>query len=226
MPRTKRPKPCTLKVDAATSEDVQHTFAKLATSGEFAAMRVLQAGNMTAIGDRLDLSLLVQTLREQGEAVNNGDLSQAEGMLINQAVALQNLFARLVECAMSADLMAHYEAHLRLGLRAQAQCTRTLEVLAGIKNPPVVIAKQANIAQGHQQVNNGVPASDPPRAREVEPMQNKLLEELPHERLDTGTAATTSRSHSEMETVGAVHRSEDGGREGAGIPQSLQGCGP
>lgn len=40
-------------------------------------------------------------------------------------------------------------------------------MLAGIKNPPVVIAKQANIAQGHQQVNNGLPAGDPVRALPV-----------------------------------------------------------
>ena len=213
MPRQKRPKPCTaIEVDAATSEDNPRTFAKLVTSGEFAALRVLLAGNMTAIGDRLDLPLLADTLREQAKAANHGDLAQAEAMLINQAVALQNLFARLVERGMDADLFPHYETHLRLALRAQAQCTRTLEVLAGIKNPPVVIAKQANIAQGHQQVNNGLPAGDPARAREVETVHNKLLEELPSERLDPGTAATASGGNSAMATVGAVHRSEDSGR--------------
>ncbi|MEZ5585209.1 MAG: hypothetical protein R3F37_22875 [Candidatus Competibacteraceae bacterium] len=68
---------------------------------------------------------------------------------------MQSLFTRLVERGMDADLPPHYEMHLRLALRAQAQSTRTLEVLANLKNLPVVIAKQANIAQGHQQVNNG-----------------------------------------------------------------------
>lgn len=206
MPRKKPPKP-----HANTELDLC-AVTKLTTSGEFAALRVLRAGNMTAIGDRLDLPLLADTLREQAKAVNHGDLTQAEAMLINQAVALQNLFARLVERAMDADLMAHYEANLRLGLRAQAQCTRTLEVLAGIKNPPVVIAKQANIAQGHQQVNNGLPADDPARVREVETLPNKLLEELPSERLDPGTAAAASGGNSAMATVGAVHWSEDPGR--------------
>ncbi len=205
MPRKKRPKPCAaIEVDAATPEDAQRTFAKLATSGEFAAMRVLRAGNMTAVGNQLDLPLLIRTLREQGKAVNNGDLAQAEGMLMNQAVALQNLFARLVERAMDADLMAHYEVNLRLGLRAQAQCTRTLEVLAGIKNPPVVIAKQANIAH-QQQVNNHAA----PRARETENSPNKLLETLPDERLDFGTPATASGADPHLETMDAVHRSED-----------------
>ncbi len=206
MPRKKPPKP-----HANTELDLC-AVTKLTTSGEFAALRVLRAGNMTAIGDRLDLPLLADTLREQAKAVNHGDLAQAEAMLINQAVALQNLFARLVERGMDADLFPHYETHLRLALRAQAQSTRTLEVLAGIKNPPVVIAKQANIAQGHQQVNNGLPAGDPARAREVETLPNKLLEELPSERLDPRTAATASGGDSAMATVGAVHWSEDPGR--------------
>jgi hypothetical protein len=48
---------------------------------------------------------LIRTLRDQGRAVNGGNLAQAEGMLINQAVALQSLFARLVERGMAADLL-------------------------------------------------------------------------------------------------------------------------
>jgi hypothetical protein len=34
---------------------------------------------------------------------------------------------------------------MRLALKAQAQCTRTIETLAEIKNLPVVFAKQSNI---------------------------------------------------------------------------------
>ena len=204
----KSPKPRTeIAVDAATAEEGFKAFAAMATSPSFAAMRVLRVGEQKTVADKLDLPILIRTLRDQARAVNTGDLAQAEGMLINQAVALQSLFARLVERGMAADLLDPYEVHMRLALRAQAQCTRTLEVLASIKNPPVVIAKQANIAN-QQQVNNN-PA---PRARETENSPNKLLEELPSERLDTGTAATTSGGDSEMATVGAVHRTEVGNR--------------
>jgi hypothetical protein len=42
----------------------------------------------------------------------------------------------------------NYEAHARLALKAQSQCRATIETLAAIKNPPVVVARQANIAQG------------------------------------------------------------------------------
>ena len=68
------------------------------------------------------------------------------------------------------------ETYLRLALRAQAQCRATLETLAVIKNPqPVAFVRQANIANGPQQVNNA-PAQpgESSRARESENQQNKL----------------------------------------------------
>jgi len=203
--KKKSPQPRTeIAVDAATAEEEFKAFAAMVTSPSFAALRVLQVGEQKTVADKLDLPILIRTLRDQARAVNGGNLEQAEGMLINQAVALQSLFARLVERGMSADLLDPYEVHMRLALRAQAQCTRTLEVLASIKNPPVVIAKQANIAN-QQQVNN----NSAPRAREPENSQNKLLETLPGERLEFGTPATASGVDPHLETVDAVHRAED-----------------
>ncbi len=102
--------------------------------------------------------------------MQGGNLAHAEAMLINQATALQSLFARLVKRRMVQDHMPNLEGFLRLALRAQAQCTRTLETLAAVKNPPVIFAKQANIAQ-QQQVNNNAA----PRARETENLPNKLF---------------------------------------------------
>ena len=59
------------------------------------------------------------------------------------------------------------ERYMRLALKAQGQCRATLETLAAIKNPPVVFARQANFANGPQQVNNNptraeIPESPPP----------------------------------------------------------------
>ena len=54
------------------------------------------------------------------------------------------------------EYLSQFEVNLRLALKAQAQCARALEVLAAIKNPPnVAFVRQANMAHGHQQVNNG-----------------------------------------------------------------------
>ena len=56
------------------------------------------------------------------------------------------------------------ETYLRLALKAQAQCRATVEALAEIKNPrPVAFVKQANIAQGPQQVNNRIESGADPR---------------------------------------------------------------
>ena len=54
----------------------------------------------------MDLPGLMAILREQGEAVNAGNLAQAEAMLMNQATALQTVFARLVERGMGCTEIA------------------------------------------------------------------------------------------------------------------------
>ena len=72
------------------------------------------------------------------------------------------------------------ETFARMGFKAQAQSRANLEALAEIKNPRPVFAKQTNIANGpqqvnnanQQQVNNGVKQN---RAEETETPANKLL---------------------------------------------------
>jgi hypothetical protein len=61
----------------------------------------------------------------------------------------------LAKANLSGGYMEAGERYLRLALKAQSQSRATLETLSAIKNPPVVYAKQANIAHGPQQVNNG-----------------------------------------------------------------------
>ena len=80
----------------------------------------------------------------------------------------------------------------------------TLETLSNIKNPPVIYAKQANIANGPQQVNNGT--MPPSHAGKNQNQPNKLLEEGNEQRVDTGTQSQTSDGNSELETVDARHR--------------------
>jgi hypothetical protein len=92
----------------------------------------------------------------------------------------------------------------------------TLETLAAIKNPPVIFAKQANIAHGPQQVNNGDTAPVA-RTEQTEKPQNELLEHDHGERLDTGAARTASKSDSAMATVefinGTANRKRQGQRQ-------------
>ena len=90
---------------------------------------------------------------------------------------------------------------MRLALKAQAQCARTAEILAAIKNPPIVYAKQANIAAGHQQINNGNQSIPHAPARKTKNSSNELLSEDNHAALDTGRAIETGRINQEVAAV-------------------------
>ncbi len=50
------------------------------------------------------------------------------------------------------EYLGAMESHRRLALKAQAQCRATIETLADMKNPLVVIARKANIANKPQHV--------------------------------------------------------------------------
>jgi hypothetical protein len=190
-----------------TEEETCRNHAAVTTSPELAAYRVINgAEQKSGLGEHIDVPTLLATLRDQAKAVNDGDLKQAEAMLMNQATALQSLFARLAERAMGNDTITPFEANMRMALRAQSQCRTTLETLSGIKNPPVVYAKQANIAQGHQQVNNGV--AEPSWAREIENEQTQLSGGT-HELLpDTRTSGNESRVNQAMEALGEIDRAK------------------
>jgi hypothetical protein len=188
-------------------EEIGRAVATVATAAETAAARVIQAAeNGGSLNNHLDVPALAATLRDQAAAVRGGSLAQAETILINQATALQSLFARLVERGMGSDSVPGFEANLRMALRAQAQCRATLETLAEIKNPPVVYARQANVTTGPQQVNNGVPAYPPPRARDSVPPPDKLLEGIDGQRLDSRATSAASGADPHLATVGTIHR--------------------
>lgn len=193
-----------------TEIETGRNVAKMATSSELAAFRVIDAAEgKFGIGEHIDVPTLLRALRDQSAALNEGDMTNPEAMLINQATALQSLFARLTEKALGAEYMSNFEAYMRMALRSQSQCRATLETLSAIKNPPVVYAKQANIAQGHQQVNNNVD----PRAREIQNPENELLEQNDGKRLDTRTTGKTIKDDPAMATLGAVNGSKDKSRQ-------------
>ncbi len=155
-----------------------------------------------------DLGALIGELRKQSGHVHNGSLKRAETMLIAQAHTLDAIFNELAR--RSALNMGEYinaaERYLRLALKAQSQCRATLETLSNIKNPPVLYAKQANIANGPQQVNNAIPN---PAYGKTEIEQNELLEHRHGQRLDSRTQSETSRVDTELEAVGKIDRAKN-----------------
>ena len=177
----------------------------------FAAHRVMDAVDGKGWLRATNEGSVIKYLRDQAVAVQSGDLSQAESMLMNQATALQSLFVHLAEQGIGQTLRANIELFMKLALRAQNQCRATLETLATIKNPPnVAFVKQANISNGPQQVNNGAEAS-PARENKIE--QTQLLEVIPNERLDFGTTEKAIGNDQIMEPVEAINRAENRGRK-------------
>jgi len=163
----------------------------------------------SALGE-LDITALIDELRQQATTTSSGDLKRQEAMLTIQAHTLDTIFNELARRS-SANLGEYMEAadrYMRLALKAQSQCRATIETLAEIKNPrPIAFVQQANIANGPQQVNNGtqVPA-EPSRAGNSENQQSKVLEHSDGERLDFGAKGAAIGADTPLETVGAVDR--------------------
>lgn len=190
---------------------------------ELAAWRVIAAAEKTSgIGELIDTPGMLAALRAQGAAINAGDMSRVEAMLVNQATALQSLFARLIERGVAQDSLPQYEAHMRLALKAQAQSRATLETLANVRNGPVIYARQANVAAGApMQVNNGLPAGAD--ARQIEMPPNQLLELPPRDRMDTRTQSGAGAGDPPMEAVGTKHRAKNARGQGKVGAARLEG---
>ena len=145
-----------------------------------------------------DVNALTKILSQQTADVIGGNMTRAEAMLLSQAHTLDELFNSLVMKGLDQTHMPHYESFLRLAYKAQSQCRSTLQTLSDIKNPSVVYAKQANITNGNQQINNGVPA---PRTQENKNNSIELLTELPNEALDNRRTVEAITVNSELATV-------------------------
>ena len=120
---------------------------------------VVDAFQRNIMGEDLSFTALTDSLRTSSDKVKAGDLSTLEAMLIGQATALQTIFTSLAKRAAHQEQMAHYQTFLGLALKAQAQSRATISALVDLKYPrQATFVKQANIAHGLQQVNNGASA--------------------------------------------------------------------
>ena len=222
---TKRGKAAAVRKPAATKVP---ELSDKERAGRTAQMAVLPSVNAAAVmteyakplGEQ-DLVALIEALGDGMDKLSTGDLSRCEAMLYGQAHALQSIFVNFSRRALKQEYQKNLEAFLRLALKAQNQCRMTLETLATIKNPPMMFVRQANIAYGPQQVNNGTaPAAEPVRgpvragtgAHTPEPATNRtieqteLLEASDGQWLDTGAAGAAGGADPHLETVGAIDR--------------------
>jgi len=162
----------------------------------------------------LEVTDMMLELKKAGDEVVRGDLGRIERTLTSQFLTLDTIFANLAERSKRQEYMKQMETYLRLALKAQAQARATAEALAMLKNPQPYI-KQANIANGQQQVNNmyantsehsGISERSQAHTRahagnsQSEP--NKLLESQDVTTLDTRAPTPAVRANQTVEAVG------------------------
>ena len=196
---TKRQTPSTSKpknqitVNRTIDEAEERATARVMVEPETMAAVTIQCWQ-----GAVELDSVAAELKSQTEALKANDMHRAEAMLLAQAHTLDKLFNRLATRAHSCEYLSQFETNLKLALKAQNQCRMTLETLSNIKHPPVVYAKQANISNGPQQVNNGLPAT---HAAENQKQQTELLMVNHGETLDGGRTGETIGGNQTMEAV-------------------------
>ena len=197
-PALKADKKNVLIVDKKPEKHKEQVHADLAVNPAVTGAVVVQSFGKSHIGP-LEIGETLEAVMETTRKVKKGDMSGPEAMLVSQSAALNSIFTELARRAGAnmGEYMGAMESYLRLALKAQAQCRATIETLAEMKSPPLVIARQANIANGPQQVNNG----QLPRADENQKLPNELLEHDHGQRLDDGTAFATGGGDQDLVAV-------------------------
>lgn len=172
-----------------TELETAERIAQLVVSPEMSSQRVVAAseGNK-GLEEHLDIPQLMAVLKAESARLSEGKSEDVGPILANQALALQSLFARLTERALSHSHVSNIEAFMRLALRAQNQCRATLETLSSINKAPTVFARQANVAN-NQQINYA---------------QNQLLGDDDELRPNTRAPGAEKAVNPEMETLGEV----------------------
>ena len=201
--KTTQPQSNTLKINQTKDKSEARIMAEVAMQP--LASHVITANLFTegTVGN-VDLTESFNVLEDEIKKVQNGDLSTLEATLTAQAITLDKIFIEMARRA--AINMGQYRdtvaVYMKLALKAQSQCRTTIQALAEIKNPqPVNIVKQANIANGPQQINNGAAQADS-RAEKIQNQPNELLE-VQHgsETLDSRATSETIRKDSAMATL-------------------------
>lgn len=161
---------------------------------------------------------LADNICDSAIRVYKGNLREAESILISQAKSLDSLFSRFTMLAASNTELKKLDPLMRIALRAQNQCRATLQTLSEIKNPrQFAYVQQANISNGHQQVNNGV-------AREENNfVQNKLSGGSNELLKDERASQAQCRIDKGMGTMEEINRSKNSGGQGQGLSECLQG---
>ena len=191
----------------------EEALAEFNSKSEFLSTGVKESFDI-GLGEDFNFQSTMQVLEKTIAQIQSGDLSKIEEMCISQAVALEVMFTSLARRAKAQEKLLQYETHMRFALKAQNQCRATLQALVQLKQPSqTTFVKQANIAQGHQQVNNLAEKNITP--------QNELLKDS-YAELNTGTTTTPKGIDTTLEALGKINGRKNTGRQEKVITERLQ----
>ncbi len=166
-----------------------------------------------------DVNQSVRTLGEDIRKIQDGDMTGVEATLVAQADVLDSIFnAMLLRAMDNQQNLPIFEGLMRIGLKAQVQCSMTLRTLSEIKNPrQTAFIKQQNNAN-QQIVNNTLTG-----AQETGKMPNELLEGGPVERMDAGAEIPAIETHPRMDALEAINRPQERKGEESLIDERMEG---
>jgi len=236
MRKRKRDVTCVGKQQPRDPNTMHYCVVPETTFPEYAAKLMVEGLASNTLASRLFSNSLLPTVDvteafaqtlEAVAKVMKGDLGGLQAMLAAQALTCNAVFT---DCMSRARLNYQnpevFNRYMRSGLRAQSQSRATVETIAVTQNPPTVFAKQANITNGPQQVNNTLQTDAAPRvcAPTIDSSPIKLLE-LRHDgqRLDTEPTSRTTESDSPLAAVEAINGATKRPRKSAGVAKRIQG---
>jgi len=200
-PISRPPVPTAVREEGASVDDMlgKAQTTHITSSEDSAYYLLKQISKDRGFGEYVDYPSMIASLKTMADNVNKGDMREMEAMLVSSAKCLEVLAESLLVRGLRQDMWHHLEGFLKLGLKAQNQMRHTLETLGKLKNPPVVIAKQANLAT-NQQVNN--------HSRDEKTIvPNELSAGLQHELCqNSGTPSDAVKDDSSVEAVAEIHR--------------------
>ena len=163
----------------------------------FLAAKVIDTDKRQLSKDLIDLQYTQAMIERSIGEVKQGNLTDIEALLYSQAYTLNVMFTTLMTRANRQEYMPPTQALMSLAFKAQNQSRATLQALVQLKQPSnTQFIKQANIAQGHQQVNNLAEKNITP--------QNELLKDR-YAHLDTRTTPTPKGIDTALEALGKVN---------------------
>lgn len=139
---------------------------------------------------------LQRELTQQFPAVQSGDLSGIEEMLLSQAVTLQVAFNHYASLASSQYKTTQFERFANVALRCQSEGRKTLQALVNLKCPRQAVFVHHQTNQLNLEANN-------------------------HAEMDGSSTTAAIGAHQTVATLDAIHGPENGEWQGKGEPQQL-----